>query len=387
MKVLLVSPNGLQELSGGGLYLRSIAQSLCNSPAITELTILSKDVGRRDAFDVSGKCRAVYLRKNAWRDVLARVALCPTYLRTYRSNIAAYATNADVIMFHNSRCGGLMRHVRRKVPDSTYAILSDNVEAELKRQHVETNMLRKVTSGLETWIIRRTEALAPTADLMTFITAADRTLFTEIYGAPRRDGVLPIALSRGDIGAAGDVIERGAPAIVLFTAHFGFAPNKKALENFAEVARRFQLTSPLHVEFVVAGAKAAEAAAGYPDIRVVDSPSPDLMAATLASASAYLAPVDWGSGMKTKVAEAMSYGLPVICMPNAAVGYEAVLSDPRFRDTVRVVDGISSMVEVLHNFLQTPDLRPSREKVLDAFDTLYSYASQTRRLENLLLAR
>jgi len=387
VKVLLVSPNGLQELSGGGLYLRSIAQSLCNSPEITELTVISKDVGRRDAFEVSSKCRALYLRKSAWRDVLARVVLCPTFLRTYRSAITAQARSADVIMFHNSRCGGLMRHARRKVPGKTYAILSDNVEAELKRQHRETNMLRKVTNDLETWIIRRNEALASAADLMTFITEADRTLFSECYGAPRRDGILPIALPRGNAIAGGEGSQQGRPARVLFTAHFGFAPNKKALENFAEVARKFRLLSPLPVEFVAAGAKAAEAAAGYPEIHAIDSPSPDLMAATLASASVYLAPVDWGSGMKTKVAEAMSYGLPVICMPNAAVGYEAVLSDPGFQGTVHVVDSISRMAEVLHNFLQSPDLRPGREKVLGAFDTLYSYASQTRRLENLLLTR
>ncbi|MNL36715.1 hypothetical protein D3C87_1588160 [compost metagenome] len=111
------------------------------------------------------------------------------------------------------------------------------------------------------------------------------------------------------------------------------------------------------------------------------------MAATFARATLYAAPVSWGSGMKTKVAEALSFGIPVVCLPNAAVGYEAALSDERYREAIFVVETEQEMAEALHRILQTQDLASLRDIALSAFDALYSQASQTRRLELLLFAQ
>lgn len=386
MKVLLISPNGLQELSGGGLYLRSLAQALCAARGVSQLTVISKDMGNGEMFAFPENCERVYLAKNTMRDIAARALLCPTYLATHRATLVSHAQTADVVLFHNSRCGRLMADMRRQMPGKTYGILSDNVEAELKRQHKEGNVLRQVSNALDTWLIRRAEAPGHLADFMTFITEADRTLFGSHYGTPARTGILPISLTRGEPDMqAGDVATR-VPKI-LFTAHFGFEPNQTALRDFAEVARLFQAQSDIPAEFIVAGARAAEMAASYPELTVVDSPSPALMSATFAAATTYLAPVSWGSGMKTKVAEALSFGLPVICMPNAAVGYEAALADAQYRQAISVVDNAAEMASILHRILQTRDLLPLRHAASAAFDALYSQASQTKRFELLLRAQ
>lgn len=386
MKVLLISPNGLQELSGGGLYLRSLAQALCGVRGVSQVTVVSKDMGDGEIFDFPSHCQRVYLEKNKTRDVVARLRLYPTYLITHRPLLMRHARTADVVLFHNSRCGGLMAEMRRKMPGKTYGILSDNVEAELKRQHREGNVLRQVSNAIDTWLIRRAEAPSRFADFVTFITEADRALFDRQYGTPGRTGILPISLPPGESGEAG---AGGASSIpkILFTAHFGFEPNQSALRDFAEVARLFFRISDVRADFVVAGARAAEMAAGYPGLTVVDGPSPAAMAQTFAGATVYLAPVSWGSGMKTKVAEALSFGLPVICMPNAAVGYDAALSDTEFCRAICVVENASEMASTLHRILQTRDLSPLRHAATAAFNALYSHASQTRRLELLLPAQ
>lgn len=386
MKVLLISPNGLQELSGGGLYLRSLAQALCAAQDISQLTVISKDMGNGEIFEFPPNCQRIYLKKNKMRDVVARLRLYPTYLITYRQVLMRHAPGADIVLFHNSRCGKMMADMREKMPNKTYGILSDNVEAELKRQHSEGNVLRQVSNAVDTWLIRRAEGPARTANFMTFITEADRTLFGSEYGMPERTDILPISLSRGESDVQPTTAPIDAPRI-LFTAHFGFEPNQGALRDFAEVARLFAEQSTLRAEFVVAGARAAEMAAAYPHLTVVDGPSPAAMAKTFASATLYLAPVSWGSGMKTKVAEALSFGLPVICMPNAAVGYEAALADDEFRQAICVVENASEMASTLHRILQTWDLTPLRHAATAAFDALYSQASQTRRFELLLLAK
>ncbi|PWK38297.1 glycosyltransferase [Cupriavidus plantarum] len=390
MKVLLISPNGLQELSGGGLYLRSLAGAICAVRGVTGVTIVSKDMGTgpgaEQAFTPPAHCRTVYLRKNKPRDLLARARLYPTYLITYLPLLLRHAREADVVLFHNSRCGLLMDMIRRRVPGKTYGILSDNVESELQRQHRGGNVLRQVSQAVDYRLICRAEAPSRTADFMTFITEADRTLFAQHFGQPARTGVLPISLAAGDTSAA----QPGGPPQVLFTAHFGFAPNQTALRHFAGVAARYREigeTAVEPVEFVVAGARAAEMAAPYPGLRIVDTPSPATMTATFAQASLYAAPVSWGSGMKTKVAEALSFGIPVVCMPNAAVGYESALSDERYRAAITVVRSEEEMAQALHRILQTQDLASLGRIALAAFNALYSQASQTRRLEMLLFAQ
>ncbi|CAN7450029.1 glycosyltransferase [Cupriavidus necator] len=386
MNVLLISPNGLQELSGGGLYLRSLAQALCAAQGVDQLTVISKDMGNGEIFEFPAHCKRIYLKKTKLRDVAARVRLCPTYLMTYRSLLTREARAADVTLFHNSRLGRLMSDIRKEVPGKTYGILSDNVEAELKRQHSGGNMLRQVSNALDTWLIRHAEAPCRSADFMTFITEADRTLFDSHYGMPARTNILPISLSRGEPDTQRLADSTARPQI-LFTAHFGFAPNQTALRHFAEVAKAFNESAETPPQFVVAGARAAEMAAPYRFLKVIDNPDPCRMASAFASAAVYLAPVSWGSGMKTKVAEALSYGIPVICMPNAAVGYEAMLSDERYREAISVVENVPQMARTLHRILQTHDQGPLRNAASAAFDALYSQASQTRRLELLLLAK
>lgn len=392
MKILLISPNGLQELSGGGLYLRSLAQALCDVPGVSQVTVVSKDMGDGEPFSLPETCKRVYLEKNRRRDIAARLRLYPTYLVTHMPILVEQAHQADVVLFHNSRCGGLMARMRKQVPDKTFGVLGDNVEVELKRQHQEGNVLRQVSNAIDTWLIRRAEMPGYLADFMTFITEADRKLFATHYEVPARTAILPISLPRGQLSSPASVTAIPAASDqttvrVLFTAHFGFEPNQAALHHFAEVASLFRKLSDQPVDFVVAGARAAQMAAPYPDLTVVDSPSPELMTKTFGDATLYLAPVSWGSGMKTKVAEALSFGLPVICMPNAAVGYEVALADARFNPAITVVKNAAEMASTLHTILQTQDLLPLRNAALAAFDALYSQASQTRRFELLLLAQ
>lgn len=387
MNVLLVSPNGLHELSGGGLYLRSIAYALCEIHSIKEVTVISKDVRHTNVFRTPTHCRTEYVEKNVGRDVLGRLRLSPTFLITHFDKIWTHAHRADVVLFHNSRCGALLRRMQRRTREKRYGIISDNVEAELKRQHTGANALQQSTNAIETMIIRRAERMSIQADFMTFITRGDRVLFQSLYGVPKETEILPVSLVRGIRSASSNATVNREGIRIIFTAHFGFAPNRRALNDFISVARAFRRICSIPVEFIAAGAQAAAVADNFADITVINSPSPDEMAEVFNSATVYLAPVSWGSGMKTKVAEALSYGLPVICMPNAAEGYEDALANPRFRRAIQIVQTSEAMANALHKLLQSDGLAERHESAYAAFDALYSAEIQSHRLEKLLCPR
>lgn len=91
--------------------------------------------------------------------------------------------------------------------------------------------------------------------------------------------------------------------------------------------------------------------------------------------------------MKTKVAEALSYGLPVICLANAAEGYEDVLSSDRHRCVIEVVKDVGQMVRGLAALFADPDeLLRRRQLALEAFHLYLSPASQARRMHALIAA-
>src|SRR5690606_30150806 len=204
------------------------------------------------------------------------------------------------------------------------------------------------------------------ADFISFITRKDRDVYIARYGQPAENEILPITV---EAGISATELRPAQHPRVIFTGHFGFAPNVSALQTFAQAAEQFRLSAAGHgVSFAAAGAGLSKCSIPGEYFERLESPSSAQMQAFFRSASVYLAPVAWGSGMKTKVAEALSYGLPVICMANAAEGYEDVLSSDRYRCVIEVVNDIGQMVKGLAALFADPDeLLRRRQLALEAF--------------------
>ena len=72
-------------------------------------------------------------------------------------------------------------------------------------------------------------------------------------------------------------------------------------------------------------------ASKLPDCEIIDTPP--MMEPYFREADLYIAPVFDGAGMKVKVAEAMSYGLPVIGTEHAFIGYDITGTDGLYQCT------------------------------------------------------
>ena len=383
IKVLIVSLNGVQELSGGGLYLRSVVRAFASLDHV-EVTVISKEVGEQSV-SLPEKTRYVYVPKTVRSDIVSRAMLNPTFLGTSTGLIAQHAQEADLVVLHNSRCGRILSTLKRQFPGKRFGIISDNSEYDLRRLHEASNWLRKLERAIDSAEIYAAEKRCLQADFISFITRKDRDVYIARYGQPAVNEILPITV---EAGISATELRPAQHPRVIFTGHFGFAPNVSALQTFAQAAEQFRLSAAGHgVSFAAAGAGLSKCSIPGEYFERLESPSSAQMQAFFRSASVYLAPVAWGSGMKTKVAEALSYGLPVICMANAAEGYEDVLSSDHYRCVIEVVNYIGQMVKGLAALFADPDeLLRRRQLALEAFHLYLSPDSQARRMQSLLAA-
>ncbi|SAI51778.1 sugar transferase%2C PEP-CTERM/EpsH1 system associated [Bordetella ansorpii] len=384
MQVTVISPNGLQELSGGGLYLRSLVQGLAEAAPVRAVRVLSKRMTGASAGYRHPQIQQIEFAKNRLLDVAARVLLRPTFLGLYHRAIARHCADADVVFLHNTRCGGIMRMLRARYPDKKFVMVSDNVEADLHDQRsAGKSGLRRLLAGIESHAVRGAEACCRSADALTFITRTDAELYARMFGPVTRQAVLPITVKAPDAG-----VQAAAPTrpTVLFTGHFGFPPNVDSLRIFVRVAQAVNQGRAEHerIAFVAAGANLGKLALDdAPGLTCHDSPSVAQMDLLFRSATAYLAPVKWGSGMKTKVAEALSYSLAVVALPNAGVGYEALQEDATLS---RALDVVGDEADLPTRTLACLQHAPSDSRAIawQAYSQFYSTASQARRLEAIL---
>ncbi|EGZ6883051.1 hypothetical protein DDM84_16820, partial [Vibrio cholerae] len=171
---------------------------------------------------------------------------------------------------------------------------------------------RYIVNVWDYFLIRLSEKLCVKYSTQcSFITLSDANYFN-------KDGfVIPICYAE---------YEKKLPSqndgYYLFTASFDFEPNVDALNDFSEIAR-----SHPDMKFIAAGRKLnAFKFDCISNLTLIDSPSVDKMEALFVGAKGYISSVNFGSGMKTKVAEAMKYGLPVYATDNSLIGYENVLN-------------------------------------------------------------
>lgn len=168
--------------------------------------------------------------------------------------------------------------------------------------------------------------------------------------------------------------------VVLFTASFDFEPNILALNFFLGVANCFSSNRDFH--FVLAGRGLdafVDKLSSFDNVSHYSNLSPADMDRVFCEADIYLSPVTSGSGMKTKVAEALSYGLPVIATSHSLIGYEAV----HHSDFIVNADDLGSFeVALASAYSLPPDLyQLLRKQAFDSFLETYCAEGESIYLE------
>lgn len=209
-----------------------------------------------------------------------------------------------------------------------------------------------------------------------YLTEIDRNHFRELYGEENKYVHYPICVNHFDKRA---LIDNKKPYI-LITGSLWFGPNADGTLWFLrkvwpilreDIGKKYDL--------VIAGARPRDEIKDIAEqdelIHLYDTP--ESIAPFYNSASAYVAPIFYGAGMKVKVAEALSCGLPVIATKHALAGYEAVEkytypAEVEEEFVTQIIKALSDNDEAL------------KDQILNAFEENYSLEASDKIIRLLL---
>ncbi|AIN65342.1 glycosyltransferase [Providencia stuartii] len=366
MKKLLVSINSINENTGGGLYLRSLINELSQDN-------IKLDVICKSSYNDSKKFdnNIIYLKKNFLSDLLSRCLLIPCFLGFYTFKIMSVVKNNNFcsIHFHSSRTIPIALLIRFLYKKPVY-VHFDNIEYKLSIKIAKS--IKEVPFRIldSIYLLLYEKVLSHYLTGVTFITKNDK----DIINPHIINSIIPIKIPTSKSIIPNDLISsrcNSKKKRILFVASFEHAPNVVAAKKVINIAQSFE-----HCEFLIVGRNAKRLnlfSEKSKNISIHSDVQYSELQKIYLNSHIVLCPVDDGGGMKTKIAEAMSFKLPVVCTTHSAIGYDSVIGQTNLIKVVNLsnfYDGITTLLEMYDH---KEILECETEKYYNLFIKNYSY--------------
>lgn len=178
-KILLISLNSPFELTGGGIYLRTLIDVFSSQG---DLTLIAKKNNQKNDIKINNKVAFFGVKKNLFVDVFSRFFLQPTFLFFYIFKILKSSSNHDVIVFHNSR-NGIVLSIVSVILRKEIICCFDNVEYNVLSSSKANSLPKKLMNFIDMMVIRFVERNAYIQSCAcTFITDNDKIYFEKNMG-------------------------------------------------------------------------------------------------------------------------------------------------------------------------------------------------------------
>lgn len=345
MKVLYITFNEPSMLSGGGIGNMQSLRTLCRIASVFyvgpgydqdefnsyEITLLGEEIieidesvkNRIKNFALHGTLSGQY---DSWSSVKKRICL----------------ENFDLVYMDETRHSFATKWIKKN--KQKLLIKAHNVEYDYFKAHF------RAKPTLSRWIHIHTgkkdeRNCLKDADRILVLTKNDKDRLKTIYKEPENKfSMLPVCVDK----FPNKYLERTKPYILIVGALW-FGPNADGTLWFLKnVWKKIEGKIGGSYDLVIAGANPCEEIKNTVKLmrNVHLYSSPKVIAPFYNSAEVFIAPIFYGAGMKVKVAEAMSCGLPIICTSHAAIGYEASNELLIADDAEGFINGVYSVLEM-----------------------------------------
>lgn len=210
--------------------------------------------------------------------------------------------------------------IARYFPPERCALLTHDIDMLVNRQAtlLERSLPRKIAL-LRRWLLEQREEITAyrTVRKIWALTERDKSAVASLSGGRAEVEVMPVGVDTEFFAPSG---MRRNPGEVLFMGHMGASFNLDALEFFVREVYPLLAGTPRLSVTIVGGhlPESLEFFGLQSDVEVV-GPVPDVKP-YLHRASCLVIPLRFGGGLRIRVLEAMSAGIPVVCTGVAVAG-------------------------------------------------------------------
>ena len=330
MNIIYIKAGFINEASGGGLEARKIWNALEKTASRHPDCAVTRFSADAETSDIR-----TLMARTPFKDRLSRALLHSSYVYVNwwlgRLNKVLMAQSPDVVILGNSRLGFMARWLRTHAPDVRLICHYDNVEADYvgAAWGKAKGPVDRLLKHIEGFCVRRDErdAVRYAHDHLV-LTQRDQHRLGTLYNQPGGSvQVLPICLNEP---APMQLGYGTGPVQLLFLGSLWYGSNQEAVCWFLDQVWPAIRTRYPDARMTVAGSRPPEGfkkqVTDVPGIRLV--PDFDRLEDVLLADTIVVAPIRTGAGMKVKVAESLSLGLPVIASEEALVGYGEAREDP-----------------------------------------------------------
>lgn len=269
-------------------------------------------------------------------------------------------------------------YVLQKVDPKKLIVRVHNVEYDFSRSAYELNKTLKNRIVMKA-SYRQESTLLNAAARVVPLTEQDIRRLDHLYHVDKsKIHLVPVCTRSRDTGR--QELEADGNSMII-TGSLWFGGNYDGIKWFLDHVFTKLTTQP---KLIIAGKnpndELKKAVKAYGDrIQLIDSPKD--MAPYFRKAVLSIAPVFDGAGMKVKVAEALSYGLPVVGTKHAMTGYCITNGVDSYKadspeEFIRDIDGYFSKTKA--------ERVQMREKALELFNTSYSMDSSVKEWKAIL---
>lgn len=324
-------------------------------------------------------------KKNKFSDIFARLFLHSTFVYMNFSILKKelICSKPSILIYGRTRLGFLCKWVKKHL-NINIICMEANVEYDFARACFAKKLW--LVKQLELFSVKKDETnCVKYTDIMIFLTNRDLCRFKELYkrhyNFDMREYILPVCLKNEIIlNDKNDGIN-----YVVFLASLSYQPNKDAILNFVEFVWKKTFAND-NKYFLIIGGK-------DPDSELINNIS-NINNCKLFSnfsnlndivpkRSVIISPIMSGSGMKVKVAEALSCGLGVIGSSETFVGYDECLKIDKGR-LLKISDNINDYSNLIIKYFETISIDEASQICKDYFYKFYSFNVAFKKIDNIL---
>ncbi|AYD39332.1 glycosyltransferase [Clostridium fermenticellae] len=358
MKVLLITPNDILKSDGGGIGVRKFYFAL-------------KDMNLKLYVYSPNELNESYIvaNKNRINDIMSRIKGHSNYMYVdYKVNRdKVLKLNPDVIILSNSRLGFIAKDISLNLKNTKIITHVDNIEYDYCCDYMNKykGMKRFLLKKIEKKNVKSDEGMAfKYSNHIIFLTKRDRERAKYIYNNRIKNSTIPVCLEKKNIKFKSNNYKVN----FVFLASLWYKPNCDGIIWFIEnVWKKIDYSD---CSLIIGGRNPYQELTNYNgkfNIKVY--PNFNSIENIVYKNSVFISPIFDGSGMKVKVAEALSMGFSIIASNESLVGYEEIID--RDNKCIYHANNSQEFIKQINNFIS--NFENIDNDAIIMFEKYYSY--------------